>query len=129
VTILLDTHALHWWASEPNRLSAPAVRAIDSADELAVAATSWYELARLVHRGRIGTSVPARAYVEGLARDVRTVAMTPSIAVAAAELPKSFPGDPADRQIYATALELGWRLVTVDRDMHAHDPRGTIVLW
>ena len=129
MTVLLDTHTLHWWATEPDRLSESAARAIDAADELAGAATTWYELARLIQRGRIGIAVPTRAYVEGLARDVRTVAMTPAIAVAAAELPASFPGDPADRQIYATAVELGWRLVTNDRAIRAHDRDGSVVVW
>jgi PIN domain nuclease of toxin-antitoxin system len=47
-TVLLDAHAVHWWSSEPERLSAVAAKAIVDADELAVAAVSWFELAWLV---------------------------------------------------------------------------------
>ena len=38
-------------------------------------------------------------------------------------------GDPADRLIYATALEHGRRLVTKDGRFHAQDPEGAVVAW
>ena len=38
-----------------------------------------------------------------------------------------FPGDPADRMIYATARAEGADLVTRDRRLRDYDPRGT--LW
>ena len=129
MTVLLDTHALHWWATEPDRLSAAARRVLQDADELAVAAITWWELAWLVRRGRIGVGVPARTLITGLARDVRTVALTPSIAATAAELAGAFPNDPGDRLIYATAIEHGWRLVTKDRRLRDHDREGAIVVW
>ena len=34
----MDTHVVQWWSAEPDRLSSPAVAALESADELAVAA-------------------------------------------------------------------------------------------
>ena len=43
--VLFDTHVLHWWTAEPHRLSPAALEAISDADELVVAAISWYELA------------------------------------------------------------------------------------
>jgi PIN domain nuclease of toxin-antitoxin system len=46
--------------------------------------------------------------------------MTPAIAGAAVSLPSSFPRDPADRLIYATAIEHGLDLVTKDQEI-----RGT----
>lgn len=129
MTVLLDTHALHWWAAEPERLGPDASRLLASGDELAVAAISWWELAWLIRRGRIGTGRPVRALIERLAREVRTVALSPAIAIAAAELPTSFPSDPADRLIFATAAEHGWRLVTKDTHMRAHDAEGRVVVW
>jgi PIN domain nuclease of toxin-antitoxin system len=129
VTVLLDTHVLHWWATEPDRLSPTARRAIQDAEELAVAAITWWELAWLVRRGRIGVSVPARTLITKLARDVRTVALTTSIAATAAEIAGAFPDDPGDRLIYATAIEHGWRLVTKDRRLRDHDPEGRVVVW
>jgi PIN domain nuclease of toxin-antitoxin system len=40
---------------------------------------------------------------------------------------ESFPGDPVDRLIYATARSLGATLVTRDRAIRTFDPQGT--LW
>jgi len=129
MTVLLDTHVLHWWASEPDRLSPAARRALEDADELAVSAITWWELAWLVRRGRIGAGVPARTLITRLAREVRTVGLTPSIAATAAEIAGDFPSDPGDRLIYATAIEQGWRLVTKDRRLRNHDPEGAVVVW
>ena len=33
--VLVDTHVLHWWSAEPERMSSAAARALDDADELA----------------------------------------------------------------------------------------------
>lgn len=129
MTVLLDTHVLHWWATEPDRLSPTARRVLQDADELAVAAISWWELAWLVRRGRIGVAVPTRTLITSLAREVRTVGLTPSIAATAAEIAGAFPDDPGDRLIYATAIEHGWRLLTKDTRLRDHDREGTIVVW
>jgi PIN domain nuclease of toxin-antitoxin system len=120
MTLLLDTHVLHWWASEPDRLSGSATRTIEAADELAVSAISWYELAWLARHDRIAVAIPLRSWLDGLAADVRTIPITPAIAATAVELPEAFPGDPADRMTYATAVERGWQLVTKDQRLRNH---------
>ena len=129
MTVLLDTHALYWWAAEPERLSPRAARAIESAGDLAVAAITWWELAWLVRRGRVGVGAPVRTLIANLARDVQTAPLTPSIAAAAAELGDAFPSDPGDRLIYATAVEHGWQLISKDAQLRALDPEGTTVVW
>lgn len=128
-TVLLDTHVLHWWASEPDRLSARATQAIESADELAVSAISWYELAWLARHDRITLAIPLRSWLDGLAADIRTVPISPAIAATAVELPEAFPGDPADRMIYATAIERGWQLVTKDRRLRNHRHPRPVTIW
>lgn len=127
--ILLDTHVLHWWSAEPDRLSDTASAALSDADELAVAAVSWFELAWLARHERIAITVPIRSWLARLSVYVRTVAITPAIADAAVALPSSFAGDPADRLIYATAIERGWQLVTKDRRMHDHPTARPIAVW
>jgi PIN domain nuclease of toxin-antitoxin system len=129
VTLLIDSHVAHWWSAEPERLSTRAATAIERADELAVASISWFELAWMAQHGRILVAIPVRSWLGGLAEQLRTVPTTPAIAATAVALPSSFPGDPADRIIYATAIEHGWRLVTKDGRLrrHRHDPRVT--LW
>ena len=128
-TVLLDSHVVHWWSAEPHRLSRPATRAIERADELAVASISWFELAWLARNERIVLSVPLRAWLDGLAEQVRTVGTTPAIAATAVTLPTSFPGDPADRLIYATAIEHGWSLVTKDERLRGHRHPRRITVW
>lgn len=128
-TILLDTHVIHWWSAEPKRLSAAAVEAISTADELAVAAISWFELAWLATDERILVSIPIRSWLEQLASQVRTIGITPAIADAAVSLPGTFPGDPADRLIFASAVEQGWRLVTKDKRLRAFRHPRSITVW
>ena len=70
-----------------------------------------------------------RAWLDSLVIDVRTIPISPSIAATAVELPASFPGDPADRLIYATAIEKGLRLVTKDRRLRSHKYPRRITVW
>ncbi len=128
-TVLLDSHVLHWWSAEPDRLSKVATREVESADELAVASISWFELAWLADHERIVLTVPIRTWLEQLASHVRTIGTTPAIAAAAVALPEAFPGDPADRIIYATAIEHGWTLVTKDRRLRRHRHPRPITIW
>jgi PIN domain nuclease of toxin-antitoxin system len=120
---------LHWWTAQPEHLSARAGRAVAEADELAVAAISWYELSWLARHERIRLTVPVRSWLEQLAAGVRTVGITPAIADTATRLPASFPGDPADRLIYATAIERGWSLVTKDRRLRDHRHPQPVTIW
>ena len=128
-SLLLDTHVVHWWSAEPQRVSAPAREALERADELAVAAISWYELAWLARHERIAVDVPIRTWLQGLAAQLRTLGVTPAIADAAVSLPSSFPGDPADRLIYATAIEHGLELVSKDRAIRDHRHPQSLVVW
>lgn len=126
---LLDTHVVHWWSAEPKRVSARACRTLEDADELVIAAISWYELAWLARHGRIAVTVPIRSWLQGLADQIRTIGITPSIADTAVNLPATFPGDPADRLIYATAIESGLALVTKDRAIRDHDKPRSLTVW
>jgi PIN domain nuclease of toxin-antitoxin system len=127
--LLLDTHVVHWWSAEPDRISRPARRVLKAADELLIAAVSWYELAWLAERQRIVLDIPIRAWLGDLSAQVRTLGLTPGIADSAAALPSSFPRDPMDRIIYATAIEHGVKLVTKDRAIVEHDVPRSLVVW
>jgi PIN domain nuclease of toxin-antitoxin system len=102
---------------------------LSRADELAVAAITWFELAWLAHNERIIVTVPVRTWLDGLSSNVRTVGITPAIADTAVALPSTFPGDPADRLIYATAVEQGWQLVTKDGRLREHRHPRRVTLW
>lgn len=128
-TVLLDTHVLHWWSAEPERVSPVATEALDLAGELAVAAISWYELAWLARHERIAVSVPISSWLQGLAAQVRTIPISPAISSTAVSLPSAFPSDPADRLIYATAVENDLQLVSKDRALREHPHPRPLVVW
>ncbi len=128
-TVVLDSHVVHWWSAEPDRISAAATKAISDADELAVADISWFELAWLARHERIVVTIPIASWLQQLASQVRTIPVTPAIANTAVNLPSSFPGDPADRLIYATATEHGWPLITKDRRLRAHRHPHRVAVW
>ena len=128
-TVLLDTHVVQWWSAEPERLSDAATRTLAEADQLAVAAISWFELAWLAAHERIIVTIPVRSWLEHLADNLQTFGVTPAIAATAVSLPSSFPGDPADRLVYATAVEHGCLLVTKDHRLRSHRHPRPVAVW
>ena len=130
MTVLLDTHAWLWWSADRGRLSDAAAGAIDDAETIGVSSVSCWELAMLVSKGRIELDRDPRRWIrQALAQPgVLAIPLTPSAAADAGLLSgDGFPGDPADRMIYATARERGAKLISKDSAIRAFDPRG--VLW
>lgn len=82
----------------------------------------------LVGAGRIRIDRDPRHWMrQALGTDrVEPVPLTAEAAMSAALLPKTFPGDPADRIIHATATSLGVSLVTRDTGIRSFDPQRTI---
>lgn len=126
--IVLDTHAWLWHAVARERLSGPAREAIDLAERLLVSTVSCFEVATLDRRERIALDRPARAWIrQALSRETTDqVDVDVEIAAHAGALPDPFPGDPADRLIYATSVVRGVRLVTADRAIREFDPARTV---
>jgi len=71
----------------------------------------------LESKGRISFSIDCLDWIKRAldAPGISLVPLTPEIVVLSSRLPGEFHGDPADRIIIATALELGASLVTKDR--------------
>lgn len=127
--IVLDTHAWLWWLADPDRLSEKARETIGRAPEIAISTVSIWELATLVRRGRLELDRPVGDWVARALSDARSKALPPNaeIALGAAELDeRSFPGDPADRLIFASAQALKAPLVTRDAAMRAFDASTTV---
>jgi PIN domain nuclease of toxin-antitoxin system len=128
--LLLDTHVVYWWVVDSPLLSLRANQAIDaSLDELAVTAITWFELSWLIQNNRIAIDIPLPTWLRWVSGLVQTIPITPSIAMTAAQLPTSFPGDPMDRLIYATAIEEGIQLVTRDEAMRRYPAPRQITIW
>lgn len=127
--IVLDTHAWLWWVAQPGKLSRAARGAIDAADAIGVSTFSAWEVTMLVQRRRISLDRDVSTWVRQALALERVVALPPSaeIAVAAGLLDaQDFPGDPADRVIYATARASGASLVTRDEALHRFDARTAV---
>ena len=118
--ILLDTHVVVWLAFEPDKLSKRAKEAIRAArleGGLAVAAISLLELAWLAENGRVETTLSTESFVRLCASKMTVLPITPEISARAVGFPDSYPKDPQDRLIGATALVEGIELVTHDKSI------------
>jgi PIN domain nuclease of toxin-antitoxin system len=124
--IVLDTHALVWWASgSAQQLSPKALRAIEKEQrngEIIVSSISSWELAMLTERGRLALAMeisPWLALVEQIER-LRFVPVDNAIALASVALPGEFHKDPADRIIVATARALGAPVISADEKIWSY---------
>jgi PIN domain nuclease of toxin-antitoxin system len=114
--ILLDTHAWLWWAGDRGKLSSRARARLDAEHDLAISAMSCWEVGMLIERGRLRLAPDARTGIQEALSipSLRVVPVTQTVATEAGLLGRGFHGDPADRIIVATALEIGAALVTKD---------------
>lgn len=119
--MLLDTRVVLWLALEPDRVSKSAALAIRnhrlSGEVLAISCISLYELARMSELGRILLDASLGSFLSRVAALFEVKPITTAVALAAARLPDTFPGDPADRLIAATAIVEGVPLITADRNI------------
>lgn len=117
--ILLDTHVLVWMVSDSSRLSRSAARELRKADrngELAIASITLWELALLYQGGRLRTSGSIESAIRMIIEKsrVQIIEISPEIAALTTTFPESYPKDPADRLIGATARVHGLTLITQD---------------
>jgi PIN domain nuclease of toxin-antitoxin system len=133
VRILLDTHVLLWWKGDTRRLSREARQRLGRSDGLLVSPVSLWEIATLLQHGRIGLDRDLDRWVDDLLAEgsVAIATLTPPAAVLAGGLPDDFPGDPADRLIYATAIDVNLALLSKDENLHriAERDRRVRVIW
>lgn len=117
--ILLDTHVVIWLAQDYRRISTKAQSAIKEARQkergLAVASISLVEISRLSSCGKVFLKPDAETVLAEVERRFVILPITANIALQAYALPPSYPKDPADRIIGATALVEDIPLLTADR--------------
>lgn len=129
--IVLDTHAWVWWVSGSTPLS-PKVRRLigDGVQQNAIylSSISIWEVAQLANRGRLQLTMGVADWVaksEALPF-VHFVPVDNTIALKSVQLPDPLHSDPADRIIIATALTLGFPLVTRDEKIARYPHIRTI---
>lgn len=125
---LLDTHAFLWAATDDDRLSLKAARAIATTpyDQLAIADVTLQEVGLLIHTGRISLTGSPVSVLGSLLHYVTVLPITLEIALAAPRL--ALPhGDQFDRIITATAKVHNLALIT--RDANITDAEVVETYW
>ena len=125
---LLDTPAFLWAATDEDRLSIKAARAVATTpyEQLAIADVTLQEIGLLLHSGRISFSGSPAAVLGSLLHYVSVLPITLEIALAAPAL--ALPhGDQFDRIITATAKV--HRLPLVTKDANIADSAIVTTVW
>jgi PIN domain nuclease of toxin-antitoxin system len=119
--ILLDTHVVVWLAFDQKQISRKARNAIDDArkhaDGLAISDITLLELATLANTGRIRLDISLESFLQEVEARFIVLPITGRACARITGLPASYPKDPADRIIGATALVEGISLLTADREI------------
>jgi PIN domain nuclease of toxin-antitoxin system len=119
--ILLDTHVVVWLAFDQEQISKKARNAIDdarkNADGLAISDITLLELATLASKGRIRLDISLESFLQEVEARFIVLPISGRACARITGLPASYPKDPADRIIGATALVEGLYLLTADREI------------
>ncbi len=128
--ILLDTHVVLWVKSDSARLSAKAKVTIEEArrhaEGLAISGITLLELATLAKKGRIHLSISLESMLQEIEAQFVVLPISSRACARTLQLPASYPQDPADRIIAATALVEGLPLLTADREIRRSKALRTI---
>lgn len=128
--IVLDTHALLWWALDPDQLSDKANEVVTTMEREGgfASAISVWELGVKIRRGKLDLGISIEEFVRRLQRGgvVELVPVDTATWLRSLDLPWDHR-DPADRVIVATALLKDLPILTKDRTIHAFD--GVDTVW
>ncbi len=128
--ILLDTHVVVWLAFDQSQLSRNAKAAINDArqngDGLAISDITLLELTTLSRKARIRLDISLESFLHEVEARFIVLPISGRACVRALALPATYPKDPADRIIGATAIVEGMSLLTADREIRRSRALRTI---
>ena len=129
--IVADTHIIIWNALKPEMLSRKAEKAISAAnksDGIIFCDISLWEIAMLMHKGRLSIDVEYLEFIKLILESNNYVyrGITPEIARLSANLFSDNNKDPADRIIAATSIIENALLVTADKKLRQSGKVTTI---
>ena len=130
--VVADTHAVVWYLLNSKSLSSNAQRAMDEAieagDAVYVSSISLVEVVYLVEKGKLPSIVLDRL-TSALSEPDSGFVVAPlslSVALAILQISRETVPDMPDRIIAATALDLGFRLVSRDSEI---SKTGIEIIW
>ena len=128
--ILVDTHVVAWLALDQRKISRRARTAIDrvreNAEGLAISDITLAELATLQTNGRIRLNISLESFLQEVESRFVVLPISSRACARAMALPPTYPKDPADRIIGATALVEGLALLTADHEIRRSKAVPTI---
>jgi PIN domain nuclease of toxin-antitoxin system len=130
VLIVLDTHVVIWLAQDYQRISPAAQSAIREArvnnHGLAISSITLVEIARLGSYRQVNLTPDLETFLFDVEQRFLVLPITSYIVLQAFELPSTYPNDPVDRIIGATALIEDIPLITADREIRKSRTVSTI---
>ena len=129
--IVVDTHIIIWNALKPEMLSEKAEKAISAAnnsDGIIFCEISLWEIAMLMHKGRLSIDVEYLEFIKLILESNEYVflGITPEIAKLSTDLFSDNNKDPADRIIAATSIIENAKLITADKKLRQSKKVATI---
>lgn len=116
---MLDTNALIWWTTAPEKLSKKARNFLEKhiKEEMLISSISIWEVYALIKKSKLRFLTNTDIWLESL-ESLSYVKFAPvdnRIAAQSVKLPDLDEADPADRIIIATAMINGAMLITSDK--------------